>query len=147
VMERYLTPKAKVRVLREFDTHKMQSKPKGELAGKGYPDPEIIPLCDWLNSFDGVCTLQSCAGHRIGSLIHSKGVLWIWLDEKLAAQFRERAFELAMNPQIESVSQVYSIWGEYVAIIFRGNECGEIRTSLHVIQQYFGSLFEQRAIA
>ena len=143
---RYLSPAAKARLMNEFGQVRRHPLPAGDLAGRGYPDLGILPFCDWLNSIDGVCTLQSCEGHtaRKGH-IASSGVLWIWLDKELSDLFRERASQLAVPP-IERVAQVHSNTREFVEIIFGGNENGQLDKSLAVLRDFMASLLNERAM-
>ena len=69
----------KQQILAEFAILRKQPVPENlNLGGRGYPDQEILPFCDWLNTFDGVYTMQSCAGHlsREGH-VQSQGILWV----------------------------------------------------------------------
>lgn len=76
---RYLTQKAKARELAAFQELRKKGAPAGNQAGRGYPDPDILPWCDRLNALEGLCTLQSCAGHtpRNGDPGPHPGHLWI----------------------------------------------------------------------
>lgn len=102
----------------------MAPRPCGDLAGRGWPDPEIIPLCDALNALPGVCTLQSCAGHAAGSRHRPNGefgLLWLWLDEGTSQELDRFGNVLARLPGIETVSKRYADWGqEITAIEFDG---------------------------
>ena len=72
----FVSPDAKERILLEFTKQRNKSVPKGDLGGRKFPDPGILRLCDWLNGFDGICPLQSCAGHQApDSRVISKEVL------------------------------------------------------------------------
>jgi hypothetical protein len=99
--------------------------PDGDLAGRGWPDPEITPLCDKLNAMPGICTLQSCAGHG-----GNPGGLWIWLDEDTSRKFDQWGHVLANMEGIEVVSRKYTQWGqEITAIDFDGrleNACRSV---------------------
>ena len=65
---RFLSKESKTQELNSFNTLRLTQPPPGNQNGHGYPDPEILPLCDWINKHPGMCTLQSCTGHppRIG---------------------------------------------------------------------------------
>lgn len=143
--QRYLNARAKAELLAEFRERRQEAIPNGNVGGKGYPDPGILPFCDWLNSFDGVCTLQSCEGHRerMGHVATS-GVLWIWFDKKLAEEFRSRAFEI-VTPPIERVSQVYSGSMEYVEVVFNGTESGQLQESLAILGSFIESLANNKS--
>lgn len=141
---RYVTPIAKARVLKEFYDRRLEPVPDGNMSGRGYPDSAIIPFCDWLNSFEGVVTLQSCEGHQARSgNIACNGVLWIWLDRELSGLFRERASEIA-RPPIERVCQVFSGECEFTEVIFNGNESGQLDKSLSTLKAFMASLIFER---
>lgn len=108
---RYLAPEDKAAVLAEWAARRAESPPAGDLAGKGWPDPEIIPLCDELNRLPGVCTLQSCSGHGGG------GHLWLWLDEATSAEFDRWGHVLARMPGIEAVSRKLTAWGQEITAV------------------------------
>jgi len=139
---RFLTPRAKAIELRVWrdavrNWRKDEAPSKG---GAGFPDPPIIPWCARLNRIPGVCTLQSCAGHRQGRW-RSAGRVWLWLTLELSRRFDERALQLAQQPEIERVYRVYSDWGQEVtAIEFRGEEWGRLDASMNVILRFFSSL-------
>lgn len=111
-MNRYLQPTDKVTILAEWQRLQDQPRPAGDLAGKGWPDPEIIPLCDELNKLFGVCTLQSCSGHGGGG-----GGLWLWLDEPTSRMFDLWGHVLANMQGIEVVSRKYTAWGQEITAI------------------------------
>ena len=139
---------AKARTLAEFAKLRKQTIPSGDLGGRGYPDHDILPFCDWLNSFDEIYTLQSCAGHlaREGH-IESQGRLWVWIGGNLLDLFRIGACELSMSPFIDRVCSIYSEQGEFVEITFLGNESGQLLESLAALKSFFGSLIAKRALA
>lgn len=111
-----------------------------EVAGPGVPDPEMIPWCEKLNALPGVCTLQSCAGHRDGER-GTSGHLWLWLAEDEARRFRERAFELARNSLMERVSVIYQPWGqEVVELEFRGSPDNQLEASMTAILGFLEAL-------
>lgn len=108
---RYLGPDDKDAIHAEWAARRAEAPPSGDLAGKGWPDPEIFPLCDELNRLPGVCTLQSCSGHGAG------GHLWLWLDEATSLEFDRWGCVLARMPGIESVSKKLTGWGQEIAAI------------------------------
>lgn len=115
---RHLDIAAKKSEIESWMKLRARPRPAGDLAGKGWPDPEIIPLCEALNDLPGVCTLQSCAGHNGDS-----GHLWLWLDEYMSDQFDDNAFILAKMPGIERVSRIYQSYGQEVTdIILNGGK-------------------------
>ena len=90
----------------------------------------MIPICEIINRFPRVCTLQSCAGHKAGerSKAGSGGEaplmanLWLWFDEVAALRFRDAAMEFAENEYIEYVHTLYQPYGqEILDISFQGN--------------------------
>ncbi|KKN61938.1 hypothetical protein LCGC14_0517070 [marine sediment metagenome] len=140
VHNRYLTPKLKRSILLEWDRTKATPSPPSDLAGRGWPDSEIIPLCDALNALPGVCTLQSCAGHKRESRFIC-GHLWIVLDESMSRKFDQKAFELSSQANIDRLCKIYSSWGqEIVSIEFLGKERGLLQASMGTILQFFESL-------
>ena len=146
---RYLTSMAKEEEMKFLRADQKQSIPDGELGGKGYPDPDIIAFCNWLNTFDGVCTLSSCAGHLPSDTEGEySGVLWVWFDKKRTERFRKHVFELP-RPPIEFVRQVYLDGSgqrqgtgnqkEIVEFTFAGNNKGPgaLDESLSALQVFF----------
>ena len=118
VLNKYLTEPEKARELEYWDAAKISAVPDSEgQGGKGFPDSEIIPLCDALNAVPGICTLQSCGGHGPGD----PGHLWLWLDREKSGLFDVWGHVLAHLPGIDGVHRKYTQWGqEVVAIRFNG---------------------------
>jgi hypothetical protein len=136
--DRYLTPAEKERALREWADYQAET---AGVVGPGVQDPEIVAWCDKINALDGVCTLQSCAGHHPGEGERWMGVLWLWFDERVALAFWRRAFELAERSGIERVSTIYQPWGqEIVQIEFRGVPDGQLETSMAKLVEFLSSL-------
>lgn len=159
---RYLTPKAKRGILRNWENLKAEPLPErpdrlGGLGGLGFPDPEIFELCDQLNALDGVCTLQSCAGHQWPApenpeqTITFPGNLWLWLDESMAFRFERSAPELAWSWPI--IDRVRKLWlpvqgsaakpfdtEEIVEIYFQGMPTGQFPEASDTILQFFREL-------
>ena len=132
---RYLTPEAKGLELERWAS--LRTRGGG---GAGAPDPEIFPLCDDLNVLPGVCTLQSCAGHRRNGTFWP-GHVWLWLDRRTSERFDRRASELAASAVIERVSRIYAANGqEITAIEFCGNERGLLAESKELLRRFFYSL-------
>ncbi len=106
--------------------------------GRGQPDTDMASWCFRLNAIPGVCTIQSCAGHRSGDLFHS-GHLWIRLNDLVSQVFDAHALELASNcPPIEQVARLYMSDGQEVAAItFQGNERGSLVVSMGLICSFF----------
>lgn len=148
-VDRFLTPTEKQEVLREWAEKRQVSRPASDPGGHGWPDPEIFPLCVSLNALPGVCTLQSCAGHRAvesgkGQTFPSSGHLWLRLDEDNTREFEKQVFALyAEKDLIESVSKIYfdsEAGHEIIAIAFAGNERDRLAQSASLILGFFASL-------
>ena len=140
--ERYLTSAEKRAVLKNWRRTLGQPAPEGDQPGRGFPDADVIPWCGRLNAIPGVCTIQSCAGHRNDDGTLTTAGVWIRLDEKRAKAFHARAFELAAQaPHIERVAVVYTSWGQEIATIdFAGNERGLLADSLEILVTFARSL-------
>lgn len=156
--QRYLSSAAKkIAELESWEKAKadyLANPPSGFVGGHGYPDPEIFEWCDKINTIEGVCTLQSCAGHRCSQALHCahcgaytaggvgawpehawSGQLWLWLDEVQSRMFHEHALELAAHPLIEKVSVFYHVEGkEIVDIVFKGTD--QLDASMTIISQF-----------
>ena len=131
---RHLLEQEKVRVLAAWDQYRQDFPNDGAY---GHPDPSMNPWCDAINALPGVCTVQSCSGHRrdIGSL--SSGGLWLRLDEPASNRFDSLAFELARKPGIERVYRLYSSWGEEIAdISFQGEEYGCLNETMETVMEF-----------
>lgn len=140
---RWLTPEEKAREVGAWDAVKGQDVPE-DSGGRGFPDPDMVPWCDRLNALPGVCTVQSCAGHRRADGYMSSGHLWVRLDEGMAQAFDRRALDLAAHDYIEEVARVYKPWGAEVAsITFAGNERNLLPTSMGTILRFFATLAEE----
>lgn len=145
--DRYLIVSEKQKILADWEETKKRPIPNGDLAGKGFVDLDIVPWCDKLNEIEGLCTLQSCAGHgkRIpnGELhVKSKGILWIWLSKSMNETFYENVFDsLAKHKCMERVRILFSDWGqEIIELSFKGNECNYLDKSMNVIVCFFKEL-------
>ena len=108
---RWLTPASKDRILAQWQSRLAEPRPAGDLSGRGWPDPEIVPLCNGLNRLPGVCTLQSCSGHG------GPGHLWLWLDHETSGEFDRWGHVLARMAGIEAVSRKWSSWGQEITAI------------------------------
>ena len=146
-MSRYLTPMEKADILRKWKQQRETARPDGDPGGHGCPDPEVFRLCKTLNGIDGLCTIQSCCGHKTqaadGSGEHLyPGCLWLRLDERMTRRFKERVMELgSSSPPIESVNTFYMLGTghEVVEILFHGMERGRYHDSARVIREFFAS--------
>ena len=136
---RYLTAVGKRDALEFWEQRKLDIRPDGFIGGRGYADPEMFPWCDALNAIEGVCTLQSCAGHKHPDGHQWHGQLWLWLDGALARQFDVRVFELAGHPLMERVRRLYLRDGnEVVDLEYAGTD--QLDASMAVIVAFFRSL-------
>ena len=130
-MSRYLTTESKVAELAVWRELIEDAGSNGftgahdRLGGRGYVDREIVALVDALNLIEGVCTLQSCAGHdrRASDGGVYPAEVWLRLSEPMARAFYERAADLGAHPAIE---QVALLWGrdrnrEIVDIVLSGD--------------------------
>ena len=138
---RYLSDADKRRILAQWRNAKRGDLCTG-IGGQGFPDPDVIPWCDEINMLDGVCTVQSCAGHLGGQGgIASCGHLWLAMDRKRSAAFDSKAFGLSAQAGIERVCRIYAPWGQEIACIeFEGNERGRLAQSMHMIVSFLRSL-------
>src|SRR4030067_2980542 len=106
---RYLTSKEKRQIVEEWEraVAALPESVPDEGDERGFPDPPIINWCRRINMLNGVCTVQSCAGHRRvdGSLV--SGHLWLRLSREMSTQLDRAALSLATQPCIEQVSRLY----------------------------------------
>jgi hypothetical protein len=133
----------KAEILEGWEERKRTSIRPGAKGGRGYVDPRIVPLCDALNNLDGLCTLQSCAGHPAAESDGPvyPGCLWLRLNQRMARRFEEQAHRLAAEPVIERVGKIYWEDGkETVTIDFKGDEAGLLTESSTVILKFFEKL-------
>lgn len=93
----YLTAIEKEATLAYFAKRRVDLRSPSEPGGDGTQDPEVLPLCDRINALDGLCTVQSCSGHRQRqpggkSAWASEACVWLrvscaWHDALLSAGF------------------------------------------------------------
>jgi tRNA(Phe) wybutosine-synthesizing methylase Tyw3 len=136
--KRYLSAAIKRRILTDWERRKRTapSRESKDVGGSGRVDPDVVPWCDLINRIPGICTIQSCAGHRSGKFMHS-GHLWLRLSKKKSASFDRKAFELSSWNEIESVSRVYSSQGQEITVIaFAGNERGLFDQSMRLVHRF-----------
>lgn len=145
-MARYLSAVEKERIVAQWWTDQKVTPPPGvDGADRGYPDPEVILWCEKLNGLPGICTVQSCSGHKLGDSHLQSGHFWIRLDEKMSAAFDEAAFELAAQEGIERVGKFYSEWGEEITdLTFAGLERDSLPQSMQTIFEFFSKLADGR---
>ncbi|MCY3680331.1 MAG: hypothetical protein OXH16_02960 [Gemmatimonadetes bacterium] len=138
---RYLKPDDKKRVLKDFDDLKQHNH---QLL-----DAEIVPFCDELNTYPGVCTTMSCVGHKRWmnrGLMIGWGYLDLWLDKDMLDLFHQYAFEI-LNPPIENL-EVHYMKSAYVLnkeayvmrIFFRGKPMNVLDESMDAIRTFIDSL-------
>ena len=130
---RFLLADDKKRIVADWEHIKEDQRTK-EIVGPGVPDREIVPWCDRINQLPGLCTLQSCAGHKDGDTLVS-GHLWLLMSQSAADRFDRTAFLLLRNEDsIEQISWLYQHEGKKIAsIIFAGNERESLETSISLI--------------
>jgi hypothetical protein len=120
-LTRWLTPASKESVLSDWERTKSEWR-SGALSGVGAPDGDIVPWCDLINALPGICTLQSCAGHRRGKMLSSAHV-WLWLSREAQRRFDQNAFVLLRSDMVDWVSTHHQADGKQIAsITFYGNE-------------------------
>ena len=147
LVARYLTEAEKARNLQSWEEACYALPSDLPEAGdeRGFPDPPMIEWCRRLNVLDGVCTVQSCAGHRRDDGSVASGHVWLRFSREIAARFDETALSLAAQPGIEQVSRLYAPWGaEISAITFHGNERARLNQSMHVILAFVTSCRSRR---
>lgn len=137
---RYLTTKEKDEVLAGW---RQQCAAAAGDCGAGFPDQLIIPWCEKLNSIEGLCTVQSCAGH--GPDAHGYrfcGHLWLRLSAPMMQRFIEEGAALAADREhIERAGLFYDASGGQIAVIeFAGAEQGKLEESVESIYQFFRAL-------
>ena len=100
---------------------------------------DMVEWCERINAIDGLCTVQSCAGHVVHG-VSSCGHLWIAMSDYMSARFDELAFDLSAQPGIERVYRLYSSWGqEIVCIEFEGDERGHLHSSMQTILEFLNT--------
>ena len=142
-MNRYLTTEEKVKELACWERLCADLPPDVPDEGdeRGFPDPPMISWCAMLNALDGICTMQSCAGHKRADGSLTSGVLWLKLSRNLSARFDCVAFSLAKQPGIEWVSRLYRGYGEEIASIgFQGNDHSTLDKSMSKILKFLSDL-------
>jgi hypothetical protein len=142
VRRRYLTAEEKAREVASFaayrrDPSKHRTAHPNAKGGEGWIDPEVLPLVDALNDLEGICTVQSCCGHRWpipddpdGAEMVHRGQLWLRLSEDLARRVDERVGELLAHDVIVQVSKLYAYQGmsephEVLDVLFREGSIGD----------------------
>jgi hypothetical protein len=139
---RFVTSELKAAELARWAALKAAPRPEGFIGGTGWPDPEIFEWCDRVNALPGVCTLQSCAGHKHPEGHTWNGQLWLWLDAPTSRAFNGRAYRLVHHwPLIERVNRMYHDDGREIAdVIFRGAGTGQLETSMAVLLGFLREL-------
>ncbi len=129
---RFLTVGEKQKEIAEWEAL-CRARPSaiGDVGGRGFPDPDMIPWCAALNAIPGVCTVQSCAGHGTQASVQDSAHLWLRFDGAMSTAFDAEAYTLAADERIEQVSRVYSSCGKEIAsITFAGNERDSLNESM-----------------
>ncbi len=112
-----------------------------DIKSPGTPDPDIFDLVDNLNKRRGLCTVQSCAGHRDHVGVVRPGHLWLRLSPRLMVRFQRHVDSLILADEIEEVSILYGREvGPVVQIVFEGNERGKLAESKRVMADFFAKL-------
>lgn len=140
---RYLTRDEKVNVLQAWEAMCQTLPEDVPNCGdeRGFPDPPMIDWCAALNALDGVCTVQSCAGHKRPDGALDSGHLWLRLDSEMTARFDAKALALANAAGIERVSRLYTKWGaEITEVVFLGNERRHLERSMQSVLGFFRTL-------
>lgn len=138
---RYLSAGEKRRILAQWSAEQRHAIGRDGLGGEGWPDRDVLPLCEVLNSLPGVCTVQSCAGHGRPGWVDYPGCLWLRLDRRTSEAFEKHASVLAGMREIDRVSKIYNEDGkEVVAIEFAGNERNLLAESQRRIVRFFEQL-------
>lgn len=144
-----LTPEEKARHLAYWDETRADLS---DITSPGTPDPDVFPLVDALNAMPGVCTVQSCAGHRSPEPKSfdtrdrgdgfTSGQLWLRVSDAVLVLLQARLAELLAEPSIEQVSLLYGRTerSPVVDIVFHGNERGMLPEASRAILSYFQSL-------
>ena len=142
---RYCYPEGKVKALQHWKDWMREHPEQSD-------DPDLLPLCAWLNSFPGVCTMSSCSGHTYKDKREDKtkhggprAHLSLWFDERLSQKFRRDVFELYATLPNGSDFYVKTSYvprlGEEIQIIeFPGNPDGKMEQSIEVLTRFFANL-------
>lgn len=118
---RWLSPDEKAYEVGSFlqyreDPSKFRTAHPEAKGGEGWIDPEVLPLVDALNGMEGVCTVQSCCGHR-GTAEGADGApyewvhpgqLWLRLSEPVALAFDVNVGVLLAAESVEHVQKLYA---------------------------------------
>lgn len=116
---RFLTEAEKDGEIASFEAYKLlpgiwRRDHPDDHGGSGRVDHEVLPLVDALNALEGVCTVQSCCGHRwpVGDEHNSEyvhnGQLWLRLGEDVACAFDTNVGDLLKHEVIVHVQKLYA---------------------------------------
>lgn len=106
-------------------------------AGAGSPDPAIFSLTDALNDLEGVCTVQSCAGHIRAGTIYTAHV-WLRVSRSVLQSMLQSASKVVQHDEIEELAVRYGRekTGPIIEIMFAGDERGCLARSSSIVLQY-----------
>jgi hypothetical protein len=140
-----LSAEEKADVLLRFDMLKLRAEgATPEVGALGGPEPVMFPYIDTINGIDGVCVIQSCAGHP--SVEESDqpplaGQLWLRMDEFTSRVFDHRAFALANDGRFYKVARLYRATGmEVVWVVFQARDEDERALALSILLAFLRSL-------
>ena len=67
------------------------------------------------------------------------GRIWVWLDKPLQDRLCVRACKL-VKPPVEQINLRFVPEGEFIEIIFEGNESGRLNESLATLKVLFNTI-------
>ena len=146
-MSRYLVDAEKHRTLLEWQARRHDLQLRGLRGGTGGVDAAIVPWVDRVNAIRGVCTLQSCSGHRPSDSdnpeVGTPGQLWMALSYPMATAINQRMYELVAAPTVIRVLTRYQPYGQDVLdVMFVGDDRGGLARSMTAIIEFLLSATE-----
>jgi len=139
VIDRFLTVGEKSEILNAWGERisALPTDVPGEGDPRGFPDPLMIEWCRRINALKGVCTVQSCSGHRASDGAFYSGHLWLRMSRGVSDRFERQAFNLAGQRGIERVSKLYMHGGEEVIVLeFQGQEHDRLDSSMGAVLRF-----------
>lgn len=97
---------------------------RDQISEKGV-DPEFIPCLKQINSIAGVCTTQSCTGHKRGKY-QDDGHIRLRLSAEKLRTFRQNIYKFYECPFIGYVDLRYQLGRKYLPIAENGDIYEEI---------------------